>query len=372
MKTERNEVELDFQLDSYDYDLDQSLIANKPAEVRHESRMMIVRNSLSKQSYTTHNITLDIIDELNEGDLVVVNDTKVINARVYGQLANDSRVELLVLELVEDSKWLCLAKPGKKLKVNSIIKLKVAGNKAIQIKVVGIDQETGGRVIEFPNEINNLISMSNFLDIYGEIPLPPYIKRTDPVTFYQKSYQTNFAKNPGAVAAPTAGLHLSKFLISSFKRKGIKLLSITLHVGYGTFKPIDNKDLSNLKLHEEFVNVDSKVIEEIKRVKLNGKKVIAIGTTTVRALESCYSEKYKGIFPIKKNVDLVIKPGFQFKVIDALLTNFHLPKSSLLLLVSAIIGRERLFELYKVAIKEKFRFFSYGDAMFISKEAFMK
>jgi len=238
--------------------------------------------------------------------------------------------------------------------------------------VDGVDEETGGRFIKFPENITDLNSMNDILDKYGEIPLPPYIKSSEEGSFHENSYQTEYAINPGAVAAPTAGLHLSKSLISNLKKKGVLVMAITLHVGYGTFKPIDQEDLSNLKLHKEWVSVNKEVVEEIKRIKKTDRRIIAIGTTSVRALESCYSLQINDFIPIAKYVDLVIKPGYKFKVVDGLLTNFHLPKSSLLLLVSAMIGRERLLDLYKKAIKEKFRFFSYGDAMYISPDSLLE
>ena len=370
MTSRKHIDELDFYLNSYDYQLDTSLIASRPTEVRHKSRMMIVRNSLSSQNCSTNKLTLDIVDEINSGDLVIVNDTKVMKARLRIELDNGSQLELLVLERKENSIWLCLAKPAKKLKLNKSIYLNSIKGDLLELKVVGIDKETGGRFVKFPSSITNLTLMNKLLDDYGEIPLPPYIKSNEENTFHESVYQTKYAKNPGAVAAPTAGLHLSDEVISSLKRKGVKILPITLHVGYGTFKPIDQENLKDLELHKEFVNVSHKVIKEIKKVKKKGNKVIAIGTTSVRALESCFSPISKDIIPIERNVDLVIKPGYKFKVVDALLTNFHLPKSSLLLLVSAIIGRKRLLTLYEKAIREKFRFFSYGDAMFITPEAF--
>ncbi len=372
MESKQNQDELDFYLNSYDYSLDYSLIADKPIKVRHKSRMMIVRNISLKKNFNINTLTEDIVDELNQGDLIVVNDTKVIKARLKVELNNGSFGELLVLEQINDCVWLCLAKPAKKLKVNNLLKLiSEINNKDLQLEIVGIDKETGGRLIKFPSDINNIKSMDKFLNNFGEIPLPPYIKNIKDLKLHENSYQTEYAKNPGAVAAPTAGLHLSKHIISKLINKGIKILPITLHVGYGTFKPIDQDNLINLKLHKEFVNIDKSVIEKIKLTKKNGKRIIAIGTTSVRALESCYCDKEKELVPITKYVDLVIKPGFKFKVVDGLLTNFHLPKSSLLLLVSAMIGRERLLNLYKVAIREKFRFFSYGDAMFITPDAFL-
>ena len=370
MDIKKEKHELDFILNSYNYTIDSSLIASTPAKVRHKSRMMIVRDSLKINSFSIDKLTENIVDEINKGDLLVVNDTKVMKARLHVQLKNGLIVELLILEIFKDSTWLCLAKPARKLKLNNLLSLKV-GNENIKLQIVGIDKETGGRLIKFPAKFKDLESMNNLLDKCGEIPLPPYIKGNEKSCFHEDSYQTKYAKHPGAVAAPTAGLHLSNDIIQKLKDKGINILSITLHVGYGTFKPIDQENLKDLKLHKEFVNVSLDVIEEIKSVKKKGKKVIAIGTTSVRALESCYCPIAKEILPINKSVDLVIKPGFKFQVVDGLLTNFHLPKSSLLLLVSAMIGRERLLDLYKKAIREKFRFFSYGDAMFISPEALL-
>jgi len=363
--------ELDQQLNSYNYELDSSLIAHTPEKIRHKSRLMIVDDLCFKKNFHTNKLTEDFIDELSDGDLIVVNDTKVMKARLHVQIESGSTIELLVLEQIKPNKWLCLAKPARKLNINTIITLTSKDGEKTKLEIVGIDKDTGGRLVRFPN-INSLVLMNDFLDKYGEIPLPPYIKKIEKLSFHENHYQTNYAKNPGAVAAPTAGLHLSQMMLTALKKKGVKILPITLHVGYGTFKPLNQEDLTSLKLHKEYVNVDQKVIEEIQLVKKKGKKVIAIGTTTVRALESCFCPILKDLVPINKNVELVIKPGFKFRVVDGLLTNFHLPKSSLLLLVSAIIGRERLLYLYKEAIREKFRFFSYGDAMFIKPEAFLK
>tara|TARA_Y100001970_G_scaffold291009_1_gene426667 strand:- start:4264 stop:5298 length:1035 start_codon:yes stop_codon:yes gene_type:complete len=333
---------------------------------------MVVKNISSLDSLSVDKLTLNIIEELSPGDAIVVNDTKVMKARIHVELISGAIIELLIMEFIRGSIWLCLAKPAKKLKINNIVKVIKKDCMSVELKVVGIDKETGGRLIQFPKNITNNLSMSAFLGKYGEIPLPPYIRNNDSLLNHEESYQTRYAKHPGAIAAPTAGLHLSDLILSELRNKGVKILSITLHVGYGTFKTINKDNLINLKLHKEFVNVDQTVIREIKKIKKNGKKIIAIGTTSVRALESSYCPIQKDIIPIKKYVDLVIKPGFKFKVVDGLLTNFHLPKSSLLLLVSAMIGRKRLLELYAIAIKEKFRFFSYGDAMYISSEAFLK
>jgi S-adenosylmethionine:tRNA ribosyltransferase-isomerase len=368
-----NNEEIDHKLEAYDYFLDSSLIASKPSAIRHESRLMIVRDSILEENYSTNKFTKNILDEFREGDLVIVNNTKVMKARLKVELENRTLVELLVLERSHECVWLCLAKPAKKLKINKKLKLKSPTGQNINLIVDGVDEETGGRFIKFPENITDLKSMNTLLDKYGEIPLPPYIKNSEEESFHANSYQTEYAINPGAVAAPTAGLHLSKSLISNLKKKkGVIILPITLHVGYGTFKPIDQEDLSNLKLHKEWVSVNKEVVEEIKRIKKTDRRIIAIGTTSVRALESCYSHEINDFIPIAKYVDLVIKPGYKFKVVDGLLTNFHLPKSSLLLLVSAMIGRERLLDLYKKAIEEKFRFFSYGDAMYISPDSLLE
>ncbi len=372
MDIDKNKINLDYHLNSYNYELNPSLIANQPSKVRHESRMMVVKDICSAENYSLDKLTLNIVDELNAGDLIIINDTKVMKARIYGELENGTIIELLVLENLFNSTWLCLAKPAKRLKLNKYLKLNLLNHKSIKLKIVGVDEETGGRLIEFPSHIHDLISMNNLLEVYGHIPLPPYIHNKDSIVSHEDCYQTRYAKNPGAIAAPTAGLHLSDITISKLKDKGVKILPITLHVGYGTFKPIATDNLVDLKLHKEFVNIDKNVIDEIITSKKEGKKIIAIGTTSVRALESCYCPIKKEFVPIRKNVDLVIKPGFKFRVVDGLLTNFHLPKSSLLLLVSAMIGRERLLDLYQIAIKEKFRFFSYGDAMFITPNAFLK
>ena len=251
----KNKKEIDNQLCSYDYELDPSLIAYEPKKVRHTSRMMIVRDVLSENSLSTNQLTGHLVDELNKGDLVIINDTKVMKARLSFLLENSSLVEGLVLEPVKESIWLCLAKPAKKLKKGCFLKLNSNHSNDIQLEIIGIDKNTGGRFIKFPEEYNNLQSMNKLLDIHGEVPLPPYIKKIDKSVSHESFYQTQYAKNPGAVAAPTAGLHLSKKIIKAIKNKGIKILPITLHVGYGTFKPIDQENLKDLKLHKEFVNI---------------------------------------------------------------------------------------------------------------------
>jgi len=243
--------------------------------------------------------TKNLLDEFKKGDHVVINNTKVMKARLKVELENRTLVELLVLEKTHECVWLCLAKPAKKLKINRKIILKSPSAQDINLMVDGVDEETGGRFIKFPENITGLNEMNDLLDKYGEIPLPPYIKNSEEESsFHENSYQTEYATNPGAVAAPTAGLHLSKSLITNLKKKGVIILPITLHVGYGTFKPIDQEDLSNLNLHKEWVSVNKEVVDEIKKIKNTDRRIIAIGTTSVRALESWYSHEINDFIPI--------------------------------------------------------------------------
>ena len=264
--------------------------------------------------------------------------------------------------------WLCLARPARRMRRNDKLWLDNSSDDSLCLKVIDKDESTGGRIIQFPNEFTSRMKMENLLDLYGEIPLPPYIDKKIS-SGHEERYQTRFASKPGAIAAPTAGLHLSDELIENLKIRGIRIAQITLHVGLGTFRPLEKEDLSQLHLHSEWVEVAEEAIKAIIDCKEEGGKVIAVGTTSVRALEAAYLAGRGVLKPFKGKVNLVIKPGFEFSVIDGLLTNFHLPKSSLLLLVSALIGRKRMLQLYQHAIANKYRFFSYGDAMLITPES---
>ena len=235
---------------------------------------------------------------------------------------------------------------------------------SVALQVVAVDQATGGRVIQFPSGCDDAVAIEGLLQRYGEVPLPPYIERHDPAD--ADRYQTRYAERPGAVAAPTAGLHFSDQLLAALQRKGVQLARITLHVGLGTFRPVDTEDLSQLQLHSEWIEVSPEVVEAVNRCQ---GRVIAVGTTSVRALEGAAQQHGGVLQPFSGPVNLVIKPGYQFQVVQGLLTNFHLPKSSLLLLVSALIGRTKLLELYGEAITRDYRFFSYGDAMWIDPDA---
>ncbi len=357
----------DLSLSSYDYELDSQLIAQKPLKHRHEARLMVVLNGSDTLPKTNHLKVWDLLDELKEGDLLVMNNTRVLRARLRVRLTNGNLAELLLLEPKGNGQWLCLAKPAKKMHPGDYLWLEALEQESLRLQVLRKDNETGGRVVQFPEDLSERESIEPLLERYGEVPLPPYIKNHDPSDIDR--YQTRYASRPGAVAAPTAGLHLSDELLNALIKRGVERATVTLHVGLGTFRPLEQENLSDLRLHNEWVEVNQEVIDLINQCRNRGGRVYAVGTTTVRALEASFQAGNHSMQPFKGSVDLVIKPGYKFGVIDGLLTNFHLPKSSLLLLVSALIGRERLLSLYQEAIERKYRFFSYGDAMLITPEA---
>ena len=360
--------QLDNLLSSYNYDLPNDLIAQSPTERRHDAKLMIVKDGLDEPLNLNHAKILDLTDILKAGDLLVVNNTRVIKARLKIRLSGGGLGELLLMEPRGKGQWLCLARPARRMRRNDKLWLDNSSDDSLRLKVIDKDKSTGGRIIQFPNEFTSRMKMENLLDLYGEIPLPPYIDKKIS-SGHEERYQTRFASKPGAIAAPTAGLHLSDELIENLKIRGIRIAQITLHVGLGTFRPLEKEDLSQLNLHSEWVEVAEEAIKAIIDCKKEGGKVIAVGTTSVRALEAAYLSGRGVLKPFMGKVNLVIKPGFEFSVIDGLLTNFHLPKSSLLLLVSALIGRKRMLQLYQHAIANKYRFFSYGDAMLITPES---
>ena len=355
-------------LSSYNYDLPYDLIAQSPTESRHDAKLMIVKDGLNESLNLEHAKVWDIKDILKTGDLLVVNNTRVIKARLKIRFSGGGLGELLLMEPRGNGQWLCLGRPARRMKRDDKLWLDKSSNDSLSLRVIDKDERTGGRIIQFPDEFTSRIEMENLLDLCGEVPLPPYINK-DKSRGHEERYQTRFASKPGAIAAPTAGLHLSDELIEVLKIRGIKIAQITLHVGLGTFRPLDEEDLSQLHLHSEWVEVTEETIKAVTTCKKDGGKVFAVGTTSVRALEAAYLSGKGSLKPYEGKVNLVIKPGFNFSVIDGLLTNFHLPKSSLLLLVSALIGRKRMLKLYKHAISKKYRFFSYGDAMLITPES---
>ncbi len=336
-------------------------------EPRHNARLMVLPEFTKDIHCVQHLRVWDLVDQLKAGDLLVMNDTRVLKARLKVRLARRELAELLLLEPRGQGKWLCLAKPAKRMKVGDDLFLEAFEQETLVLKVEAKDRETGGRVIQFPEEFFNREKIEKLLERYGEIPLPPYIQRHDPSD--AERYQTRFACRPGAVAAPTAGLHLSDELLKELSRRGVEQARVTLHVGLGTFRPLTSEDLSTLSLHSEWAELRQDVVTAILNCRSRGGRVIAIGTTTVRTLEAAVLLGKGSLMPFSGMVDLVIKPGYKFRVIDGLLTNFHLPKSSLLLLISALIGRQRLLAFYKEAIERKYRFFSYGDAMLILPES---
>ncbi len=365
----------DLQLSSYSFDLPDSFIAQRPVEPRHAARLLAVEPGQGSRHLTVW----DLQHELRDGDLLVVNDTRVLRARLQARRASGGAVELLLLEPAGlatplppelrpgPSDWLCLARPAKRLRSGEILQLEHPGEPPLDLEIVAADPATGGRVVRFPPECTGPEAIEGLLARYGQMPLPPYIHTHSADD--DSRYQTRFAAHPGAVAAPTAGLHLSDELLAALSARGVERAAVTLHVGLGTFRPVETEDLSRLELHSEWVEVRPELVEAVAACRARGGRVIAIGTTSVRSLEAVAALHGGALQPHRGPVNLVIQPGHRFAVVQGLLTNFHLPKSSLLLLVSALIGRGRLLALYEEAKAEGYRFFSYGDAMWIPPEA---
>ena len=333
------------------YDLPQELIAQEPLEDRSSSRLMHL--SLKDGSIEHRHFT-DVLDYMEEGDCLVINDTKVIPARLYGHKEETGAlIEILLLKRRENDIWECLVKPGKKARPGAKITF---GNGILKGKIIDVVDE-GNRLIQFHYEG----IFEEILDQLGEMPLPPYIthKLKD-----KNRYQTVYAKNEGSAAAPTAGLHFTKELLEKVKEKGVNIAHVTLHVGLGTFRPVKVDDVESHHMHSEFYIVEEDQAKLINDTKKAGKRVIAVGTTSCRTLESATGED--GILKAGSGwTEIFIYPGYHFKMIDALITNFHLPESTLVMLVSALAGKENIMHAYEVAVQEKYRFFSFGDAMII-------
>lgn len=334
------------------FDLPQTLIAQEPLKDRSSSRLLCLDKKSGKREHTDFK---HIIDYLEEGDCLVVNNTKVIPARLHG-VKEDSQalIELLLLKRGEKDCWETLVKPGKKAKIGAKISF---GDGLLRGEVVDILEE-GNRLIKFSYEG----IFEEILDRLGEMPLPPYIhhKLED-----KNRYQTVYAKYDGSAAAPTAGLHFTDELLDRLQKKGVKIAEVTLHVGLGTFRPVKVENVLDHHMHSEFFMVDEKAAQIINRAKKSGHKVIAVGTTSCRTLESAADKR--GFVEAKTGwTQIFIYPGYDFKVIDGLITNFHLPESTLLMLVSALAGKEHIMSAYKEAVEKEYRFFSFGDAMFIS------
>ncbi len=359
----------DLRLSSYDFPLDDGRIAQRPVEPRHAARLLAVEPP-GAATDARHLMVWDLQHELRTGDLLVVNDTRVLRARLAARRASGGAVEVLVLEPCgEAGHWLCLARPAKRLRPGEWLTVEAAGEPPLSLQVLERDPATGGHRIAFPSDCLDAARLEPLLVHYGAIPLPPYIHAHDASD--AERYQTRYAARPGAVAAPTAGLHLSDALLAALQERGVCLATVTLHVGLGTFRPVEQEDLRSLELHSEWVEVSPDLVAAVEACRARGGRLIAIGTTTVRSLEGVAALHGGQLVPHTGPVNLVIQPGFRFSLVQGLLTNFHLPRSSLLLLVSALVGRRRLLGLYGEAIANGYRFFSYGDAMWIPPGAIL-
>ncbi|WP_413526797.1 tRNA preQ1(34) S-adenosylmethionine ribosyltransferase-isomerase QueA [Marinilactibacillus psychrotolerans] len=340
--------------DDFDFNLPEELIAQTPLKDRSSSRMMV----LSKNEKVVKDKQFEnIVDELNPGDALVMNNTRVLPARLHGEkLETGAHIELLLLKNIDGDQWETLAKPAKKVKVGSKIKFgdgRLTGT-------VRKELDHGGRIIEFDYQGIFLETLESL----GEMPLPPYIKERldDP-----DRYQTVYAKENGSAAAPTAGLHFTEDILTALKSKGVQIVFLTLHVGLGTFRPVNVDNLEEHKMHEEFYQLTEEAAQVLNKTRENNGKIVAVGTTSIRTLETI-GTKFDGKLKVDSGwTDIFISPGYNFKVVDAFLTNFHLPKSTLIMLVSAFAGREFVLEAYNHAVKEEYRFFSFGDAMFLKK-----
>jgi S-adenosylmethionine:tRNA ribosyltransferase-isomerase len=353
-------------LSSYEYELPSELIAQNPVSPRDSSRLLVVDSPTSH----VHSIFRDLPNWLQPGDLLVLNNTRVIPARLYGRKSTGSPVEILLLEEKQENSWLALVKPGKRFKIGTEILFHPASDSEreqevfLKAKVITRDEATSGRVLEF--QIPPGQTFWDLLEKFGQIPFPPYVTNSHALP---DQYQTIYAQQAGSVAAPTAGLHFTEELFQRLEDKGIQKTYITLHVGVGTFRPIEVADITQHVMHQEWLEVPEATVEKIKETKAKGGKIIAVGTTVVRALEGVAQETEKAggefLLPFRGKTDLFIYPGYQWRVVEGMITNFHLPRSSLLILLSALIGRDRLLALYREAVQEHYRFYSFGDAMLI-------
>ena len=350
-------------ISEYDYNLPEELIAQMPADKRDNSRMMVLNR---KDRTISHKHFYDIVDLIEPNTLLVMNNTKVLPARLIGHKDTGAKIEVFLLKQNskmqdEHENWEVLIKPSKRVKPDTIVKI----SDELSVRAIKRLEENGEWLVELIFNGNNVLDV---LHRNGNIPLPPYIERKIPNEDLKKldfeRYQTVYAKDEGSVAAPTAGLHFTKEILKKLENKGVELAYVTLNVGLGTFRPVQCENVENHKMHSETFEISEKAAEQINRAKVEGKKIVAVGTTTVRTLETAY-KKFGCIKACHDHSELFIYPPYEFKVIDNLITNFHLPKSTLLMLVSALAGKDFIFEAYKEAIENKYRFFSYGDCMYI-------
>ena len=334
----------------FDYILPENLIAQTPVYPRDTSRLLVYNRNAGT---VEHKHFYDIIDYLREGDVLVRNNTKVLPARMFAYTPNGGKVEILLLKRFNLNEWEVLVKPGKKARVGA----KLTISEELSLEVLANIEESGSRRVRF--EYNGVFE--DVISRVGEMPLPPYIteKLKD-----QARYQTVYAKVDGSAAAPTAGLHFTDELIEKIKAKGVEIVDVLLHVGLGTFRPVKTDDILSHHMHSEYYEISPESAEKINKAKKEGRRIIAVGTTSVRTLESA-SDENGFVRAVKDNTEIFIYPPYKFKCVDSLITNFHLPKSTLLMLVSSLSTREKMLEIYNTAVQEKYRFFSFGDAMFI-------
>lgn len=376
---QEKDLELDCSVAGYDYKLPSELIAQNPAVPRDSSRLLVVDSPTTGTETTPlHHIFHDLPALLGSGDLLVMNNTKVIPARLYGHKSTGAKIQVLLLEERQYNCWLALVKPGKSFKQGTkiIFEARQLGIKdqrlgigdwedsytlkspQLTATVLETDATTGGRLLQF--DLPDGKSLMQLLEVFGEVPLPPYITASEAA---DEQYQTVYAKQPGAIAAPTAGLHFTPELLQKLRDRKINQAFVTLHVGVGTFRPVEVEDVTTHHMHEEWIEVPTTTVEQIRATKAAGGRIIAVGTTAVRALEG--AAQSGNLQPFCGKTDLFIYPGYEWRVVDGLITNFHLPRSSLLMLVSALIGRQRLLNIYNEAIAFGYRFYSFGDAMLI-------
>ena len=340
-------------VNEFDYNLPEELIAQTPLKERSSSRLLILNK---ENGNITHEHFYNIINYLHKGDVLVLNDTKVIPARLIGEKEDTKAViEILLLKELEDNNWECLARPGKRLKEGTIVSF---GDGLLKAKIT---EKLEDGIVHVKLIYNGILM--EILDKLGTMPLPPYIheKLED-----QSRYQTVYAKYDGSAAAPTAGLHFTKELLTKIAEKGVIVTYVTLHVGLGTFRPVEVENILDHKMHSEFYTMNKETAEILNKAKEEKRRIVAVGTTSTRTLETIATNN-NGLFKeCAGNTDIFIYPGYKFKAIDALITNFHLPKSTLVMLVSALAGKDKILNAYNEAIKEKYRFFSFGDSMFIT------
>ncbi len=389
-RPQEKNFELDCSVAGYDYELAPELIAQNPAVPRDSSRLLVVNSpTTGTETEPIHHIFHDLPALLRSGDLLVMNNTRVIPARLYGHKSTGGKIQVLLLEERQYNCWLALVKPGKSFKQGTkiIFEPRQAGtggwglgigdwedsslvtspqspvpSPQLTATVLETDAATGGRLLQF--DVPEGKPLVQLLEVFGEVPLPPYITTSSAA---DEQYQTVYAKQPGAIAAPTAGLHFTPGLLQKLRDRNINQAFITLHVGVGTFRPVEVEDVTIHQMHEEWIEVPAATVEQIRATKAAGGRIIAVGTTAVRALEGAAQSGNLQAFCGKTN--LFIYPGYQWRVVDGLITNFHLPRSSLLMLVSALIGRQRLLNIYNEAIAFGYRFYSFGDAMLILPSA---